>query len=72
MEQPIEVCGALTINNCESSSIALREKQAPSGDRTRDRTLTKRMLCQLSYGGHTDVIASPTFIIFPTKDRIYH
>jgi hypothetical protein len=24
---------------------------APSGDRTHDRTLTKRMLCQLSYRG---------------------
>ena len=26
-------------------------KKAPSGDRTHDRTLTKRMLCQLSYRG---------------------
>ena len=28
-------------------------KKAPSGDRTHDRTLTKRMLCQLSYRGIT-------------------
>ena len=26
-------------------------EEAPSGDRTHDRTLTKRMLCQLSYRG---------------------
>ena len=29
-----------------------RMEEAPSGDRTHDRTLTKRMLYQLSYRGH--------------------
>ena len=29
-----------------------RIEEAPSGDRTHDRTLTKRMLYQLSYRGH--------------------
>ena len=33
----------------KDSCIASQE--APSGDRTHDRTLTKRMLCQLSYRG---------------------
>ena len=28
-----------------------KNQRAPSGDRTHDRTLTKRMLCQLSYRG---------------------
>ena len=35
------------------------QEKAPSGDRTHDRTLTKRMLCQLSYRGH--VFEAPCF-----------
>ena len=30
----------------------MRQQEAPSGDRTHDRTLTKRMLYQLSYRGY--------------------
>jgi hypothetical protein len=31
--------------------VGARSARAPSGDRTHDHTLTKRMLCQLSYRG---------------------
>ena len=31
--------------------VAAFPKEAPSGDRTHDHTLTERMLCQLSYRG---------------------
>ena len=33
-------------------SSCFSELKAPCGDRTHDHTLTKRMLCQLSYGGY--------------------
>ena len=39
------------IRNTDASQRGAEPCKAPSGDRTHDRTLTKRTLCQLSYRG---------------------
>ncbi len=49
-----------------------RSNEAPSGDRTHDRTLTERMLCQLSYRGHgwTEGVLVSAFVAPPPPPAV--